>query len=228
MGLLGKGAMCIWHDMVPEYMAEFGHWHSHEHLQERIGIPGYLRGHRLVVVGEGPWCFTFYEVADAAVLTSGPYLERLNNPTSWTARSQVHFRNMCRTPCTVAASHGSGVGTVWLTVQLGPADGQAENLQDWLANGALPDLAGKAGFTGAHLMVSAAPPPAELTAEQQLRGGADRNIDWALVIQGYDEDALRGAQFDVLSPASLESHGAKAGAETGLYRLVHTVSKADL
>jgi hypothetical protein len=228
MGILGKGAMCIWHDMMPEYAAEFGHWHSHEHMQERVSIPGYLRGHRLIVIGDGPYCFTLYEVEDLAVMTSEPYLQRLNNPTPWTQRSQSNFRNNCRTLCTVEATFGSGVGTIWLTVQLSPTDENADSFKDWLTGEVLPGLADSAGITGAHMMVGEPPQTAPLTAEQQLRGGPDKTVDWALVIQGYDETALQAARISVLSPNSLEKHGAKPGSETALYQLVHTVSKTDI
>jgi hypothetical protein len=43
-GLLGPAAIAIWLDFPPEEAAEHDAWHSTEHLPERLGIPGFLRG----------------------------------------------------------------------------------------------------------------------------------------------------------------------------------------
>ena len=42
-----KAALVIWVDIGPEDDALFNHWHSREHVQERVGCPGWLRGSRL-------------------------------------------------------------------------------------------------------------------------------------------------------------------------------------
>ena len=43
-----------------------------------------------------PEFVTLYEIADASVATSAPYLARLNAPTDWTKRATSHFRNTAR------------------------------------------------------------------------------------------------------------------------------------
>ena len=39
MGLLGEGAMVIWCDSTDQ--ADHDAWHSHEHLIERLSVPGF-------------------------------------------------------------------------------------------------------------------------------------------------------------------------------------------
>ena len=98
--MLGKAAVTIWCDVAPEVRGEFDHWHAHEHMPERLSIPGFLRGSRWV--GESGY-FILYEVQDEGVLTSTPYLERLNNPTPWSRQMMPHHRNMVRGLCREAS-----------------------------------------------------------------------------------------------------------------------------
>jgi len=37
----------MWWDIPPEVRAEWEHWHTTEHMPERLGIPGFLRGLRI-------------------------------------------------------------------------------------------------------------------------------------------------------------------------------------
>jgi len=89
-----KAAVAMWWDIAPEIRTEWEEWHSHEHMPERLSIPGFLRGTRYVAVSGAPSYFVLYEAADLSVITSGPYLERLNNPTPWSQKMMPHHRNM--------------------------------------------------------------------------------------------------------------------------------------
>ena len=125
MSLLGKGALVIWHDITADGEADYNEWHSKEHLLERVGVPGFRRGHRLQAVSGSPRYLNLYEVEDLATLTSQPYLDRLNDPTPWTQRALGHFRDNNRTLCRVAASIGNGVCGNLLTHAASVAPGGA-------------------------------------------------------------------------------------------------------
>ena len=89
MALLGKAAVVIWCEVAPAMHAEHDAWHSFEHLPERMGVPGFRRGRRAAALDPDARQarFVLYEIDDISVSTSAPYLERLNNPTSWSKRS---------------------------------------------------------------------------------------------------------------------------------------------
>ena len=53
MSLAGEGAVAIWHDIAPEGREDFYAWHGEEHMPERVGIPGFLRGRRYVAIEAG-------------------------------------------------------------------------------------------------------------------------------------------------------------------------------
>ena len=45
MSLLGQAAMVFWHD-IADGDDDYKDWHSNEHMNERVGVPGFLRGRR--------------------------------------------------------------------------------------------------------------------------------------------------------------------------------------
>ena len=62
MPLLGKAALAMWWDMAREVRSDFEDWHSHEHLPERLGIPGFRRGSRWSSATGGEGVFVTYEL----------------------------------------------------------------------------------------------------------------------------------------------------------------------
>lgn len=205
MSLLGKAAMLLSFDVVQEHVSEHDDWHTHEHLPERLGIPGFLRGTRWTVTGAGPRYMVLYEVKDLDVLTSAAYLERLNNPTPWTSKMMPHYRGMARGLCAVTGSFGPGTGHAAVLLRLRPGPTSAESLRRWLVDESLPRVAGRPGVGSAHLLEGARTP--SMTREQRIRG-ADAGVDWALVVTGYREDALAATVQAELGRAQLESRGA--------------------
>src|SRR5438876_326109 len=103
MSLAGKGAVAIWHDITPEGRRDFYAWHGTEHMPERVGIPGFLRGRRYVAVDGAPEFFNLYETVSRFTVTGAEYLARLNAPTAWTTAAVQHFRGVARSLCDVAA-----------------------------------------------------------------------------------------------------------------------------
>ena len=173
--MLGRAAVAMWWDVAPEMRAEWEDWHTHEHMPERLAIPGFLRGSRWV---SGDSYFVLYEVDRFATLTGGPYLERLNNPTPWSRKMMPHHRNMVRSLCAVRAGWGGGLPNALATVRFSPTS-------------RLPELPRSHGLTGAHLLESQ-PTAGPQTAEQEIRGG-DATADWILLVGGHDENAVRAA-----------------------------------
>src|SRR5262249_56099036 len=81
MALLGKGLLAIWNGITESGEAEFVRWHIREHIPERVGLKGFLRGRRYVAQQGHPKYFNFYETETAQTLESPEYRARLNPPT---------------------------------------------------------------------------------------------------------------------------------------------------
>jgi hypothetical protein len=96
MALLGKGVLAIWNGVATGYESEFLEWHVKEHIPERVGVTGFLRGRRYLSVDGTPAYFNFYETETYQVLSSEPYLGRLNDPTPWTRKVVSNFKDTSR------------------------------------------------------------------------------------------------------------------------------------
>ena len=202
--MLGAAAVAIWCDVDPQIKDEFDDWHAHEHMPERLAIPGFLRGSRWVSVDGLNAYFVLYELRDLAVLTAGPYLERLNHPTPWSTKMMPHHRNMVRSLCRVESSFGVGLGEAMLTIRL-KAQAGAE---------LLPGLPARRGLVAAHLLHDAGAVQGAPTTEQKIRGG-DKAADWIVLVNGYD--------FDAVGLAADELDGAAPGSITRVYKLAYTL-----
>ncbi len=219
----GQAAMLLLFDVVADAIAEHDEWHTHEHLPERLAIPGFIRGTRWVAPNGQPRYFVMYEVEALATLTSGPYLERLNNPSPWTARMMPHYRGMIRGFCSVTGSFGCGLGRAGLLIRLSPAGDSASSLRDWLLQDVLSQLPARRGIGSARLLERAATPA--MTREQRIRG-VDAGIAWALLVTGYSEDAVAELMRTDLGTASLEAHGA-TGILGATYRMEYSTIDRD-
>ena len=228
MGLLGKGALVIWHDPAPEIESDYNEWHCKEHMYERVGVLGFRRGQRGVAIVGAPRYFNFYEVNDFSTLTSKVYLDRLNSPTAWTRRVAPHMHNNSRTLCRVTASFGAGVPAFWATILLSPAPGAEARLRTWLGQEALPRLVDRPGVLGAHLLEGERTTSGADTAEKRLRSGGNEFVDWVILFGGYEVEAVAAVCAEQLSEQRLGTHGAATSCLRGIYRLVHCVSEADL
>ncbi len=219
MPLLGPAAMLLSFDIVPEQVGAHDDWHTHEHMPERLSIPGFLRGTRWIAVkGEPRYCI-LYEVRTLDVLTSEAYLARLNNPTPWTTRTMPSYRRMTRGLCAVKGSFGLGIGHAATVVRFKPQPGGEASLRQWLLEEALPPLPALPGVVGVHLLEGAVAAP--MTKEQSIRG-ADSAVDWALFLTGYDQEALANACNTLLGD-TLAAHDCS----TVTYRLDYSLTEQE-
>lgn len=224
MPLLGSAAMLLSFDIVPEAIPEHDDWHTHEHLPERLAIPGFLKGSRWVALQGAPRYLVQYEVDGLGTLTSAAYLARLNQPSAWTTKMMPHYRGMRRGLCTVLGSLGLGMGHLMRVLRFSPGAPGAEPLLGWLLDDLMPTLPGRPGIGSVHLLQGAAQAP--MTHEQRIRG-ADAGVDLALLVSGYDEAALRALRHTLLGVPQLEDRGATAVTEV-LVRLDYALARAEL
>lgn len=225
MAMAGSGCFIGWYDLIAGGDAEHDHWHTHEHMIERVAIPGFLRGARYRALDGGPRVCVVYQGAALKTFVSPAYLERLNNPTPWSQRCLPLFVGMNRTLCTVAATHGHGIGGTLLTIRLSPRDGEADRLKSWLVGQSLPELAGRPGLCGAHLLIADAPASQTGSQEKLLRGTPDLIADWVVLVEAYDRAVLEGVRAGFEGPDGLAAHGAAAGYQAGLYGLDFTIGE---
>lgn len=223
MPLAGKGAIIIWNDVAPEGLAAFYDWHNHEHMPERLAVPGFRRGSRYhaTTSDAGPAFLTIYELADSGVATSAAYLARLNAPTDWSRSTMLHFRNMVRALTEVETSEGPGPGGVMASLRFDDSAEGATALAAVRSSAqAIADLARMPRITGAHLCVTNAVASAAKTAESRHRNDTLVAPVAVVLIEGCDVAAAAAAADALRVRCRLQT----AAVHTGVYALEHAVA----
>jgi len=207
------GILAVWNDCAPEGLAHFERWYNREHLQERVAVPGFRRGRRYEAVAGGDRkFFACYEVDDAAVLDSAPYIARLDDPTPWTRQAMQSFRGTVRTVCDLVSDHGGLIGAYAVVLR---AD--AAMAPTVAADGVLRDLAQQDGVARAQLWTVAERQTRPDTREMRSRG-RDQLIAGACVVDCVRRaDAERVCSALTEPPAALGISGARA---LGIYGLL--------
>ncbi|MGG5819954.1 hypothetical protein [Falsiroseomonas sp. HW251] len=210
--LAGEAVVAIWNGVTPEGRAEFYAWHLHEHMAERVGIPGFRRGRRYVALDAAtqPEFFTLYEADSMQVLQGQDYLNRLNAPTAWTRRATQGFRDTSRGLARVVESRGVGVGGVLLTLRF-----DALPAAQAAVAALVRDAAGQPRVTGAHLCIADAEASGTSTTESRGRGDITAPPSWIILAEATDAEALAS----LLPDAALHAAGAEGTVRRGLYRL---------
>jgi len=184
MSLAGLGAVCIWHDLLPEARDDFHQWHNREHMAERVGIPGFRRGRRYVAIAGTPEYFNLYEADSAEVLGGQDYLNRLNAPTEWTRQVVPSFRNVSRSICRVVYTHGVGQGAFILTQRFDVGERDRSQVVKALRQRLLPPLCDNKGIAGVHLCLADESISKVETAEKKARADTTQVPTWIILIEG--------------------------------------------
>jgi hypothetical protein len=215
--------------MTPEGDMEMIRWHDREHVAERVGVPGFLRGRRYAHATAPRQYLDFYETESVETIRSDPYLARLNNPTPWTQRVLPHFRDTFRIGCRVLASVGRAQSGTMLTLRLGPAKGRDADLRSWITGAAPAELAEPTGVVGVHVLETMSETTSIRTAEGKLKGGevgaAEVVPPFVLVVEVTDPRGADALLAGPLAGGALAAHGAAPNPVAGVYRLQLTMDR---
>lgn len=223
MALLGSAVLAIWNGIEAGAEADFVRWHIKEHIPERVGLPGFLRGRRYVALEGTPKFFNFYETDGVETLTSESYIARLNAPTPWTRQVVAQFRDTIRTACGVVASSGMGQGA-WIEAVRIASGANERALGQSLDRRFVDRVTAFDGVVAAHVLKGQADQSRRNTTESALRGSPDRLVDWVVLIEAAEAESLRAIRN---APVWSEVLG-EAAVERGIYRLQYALSREDL
>jgi hypothetical protein len=208
-----QGILAIWNDCRAGREAEFEAWFQGEHLLERLAVPGFLFGRRHQAISGSCGYFNFYLVESPAVLTSKPYLERLDHPTPMTRKvmSEI-FINMNRTICHRTLRRGAFRGAYAVTARFDVAP-------EMSALTALAEnLVHDAGVASCEIWSAVDPAGLPVSMEEKLRGG-DKKIKACLMV-----DTLRQRDAEKLGERLSQQF---AGAEVGVFRVLCQLGQRD-
>ena len=200
------GILAIFNNAAPGREAEFEEWFQHEHLAERLAVPGFLLGRRYEAVSGQPRYFNLYLTQSADVLKSAVYIERLNHPTPMTHKimSEI-FKDMIRTVCHRTLRLGAMRGAAAVAVRF-TEEVDRDALKTTLERLVL-DKAVACGEIWTAVDARTIP----VSEEERLRGG-DRKIEACLYIE-----TLRVTEAEKIAGPLTEKFPAAA---VGVYRLL--------
>lgn len=221
MALAGNGLVAIWNDILPEMREDFFEWHPREHMVERLGIPGFLRGRRCIAVDADVEFLTLYEVTSTGVLVSDIYKHRLTNPTPWSTRTLPAFRNNVRGACQIEFSEGYAMGGFVLTLRFEAEAGREAALITALNADVMPQLINSPRITGAHFVKN----DVSLTGGNvgNQRGRTISLPHLVVLIEGSTAGGVRDAGEKFLGNARLAALGARAEVIRGIYQLEYSI-----
>jgi hypothetical protein len=206
------GILAIFNNAAPGREAEFEEWFQHEHLAERIAVPGFLLGRRYEAVSGQPQYFNLYLTQSADVLKSPAYIERLNHPTPMTHKimSEI-FKDMIRTVChrtlRLGAMRGAAAVALRFTEQVDQASLKAT----------LEELMKDRAVACAEIWSAVDAGSIPVSEEERLRGG-DRKIAACLYVE-----TLRQMEAEKIGQALSRRF---PGAAAGVYRLLCEIRPA--
>jgi hypothetical protein len=174
---ISPGILAIFNNVAPGREAEFEEWFQHEHLAERIAVPGFLIGRRHEAISGQPRYFNFYVTQSIEVLKSAAYLRRLDEPTPMTrtVMSEI-FKDMIRTVCRRTFRLGVMRGTGVVTARFG------ERLAETALKAAIELLMQDRAVACGEVWQAADPLEFPVSMEERLRGG-DRKIEMCLLVE---------------------------------------------
>lgn len=207
------GILAIWNDCRAGREAEFEAWFQGEHLIERLAVPGFLFGRRHEAISGSSGYFNFYLVESPAVLTSKPYLERLDNPTPMTRKvmSEI-FINVNRTICRRALRRGDFRGAYAVTARFNeqPDVGVLTSLAETLVQ--------DTSIAACEIWTAVDPAGQPVAMEEKLRGG-DKKIKACLMV-----DTLRQSEAEKIGERLSKQFSA---AEVGVFRVLCQLGRRD-
>jgi hypothetical protein len=171
------GILAIFNNAAPGREAEFEEWFQHEHLAERIAVPGFLLGRRYEALSGPLRYFNFYLTQSASVLKSPAYLERLDHPTpmTHTIMSAV-FKDMVRTVCHRTLRLGAMRGAAAVAVRF------MERVDLPALKAAIEELVKDKAVACGEIWSAASASEFPVSEEERLRGG-DKKIEACLYVE---------------------------------------------
>ena len=206
------GILSIWNNCAPGREAEFEEWFQHEHLAERLAVPGFLLGRRYEAVSGQPRYFNLYLTQSADVLKSAAYIERLNHPTPMTHKimSEI-FKDMIRTVCHRTLRLGALRGAAAVALRF------TEKIDPNALRAALEALVLDKAVACGEIWTAVDARTIPVSEEERLRGG-DRKIEACLYVE-----TLRLTDAEKIAGTLSERFPAAAA---GVYRLLCEIRPA--
>ncbi|MEJ1978074.1 MAG: hypothetical protein WDN49_20130 [Acetobacteraceae bacterium] len=219
--LIGKGALALWIDILPEAQDAADAWYIQEHMPERIDVAGFHRARRYVATEGSPRYFTLFEAETSDALAGEGYLSLVHRVSAATHQVRPAFRNVARMTFHISHSSGRGEGGLLATLRFAPLPGRAATLRTAILQQLAPALAQNPRVVGVHLLEAAPEVRARMDAVRET-GGTDAGADWVLLAEATDPSDF--APLRQAAAGLLTANGAAADTIFAIYAFQYSVA----
>jgi hypothetical protein len=220
MPLRGKGMLVVYSEVKSLHERDFNEWYNREHVDERLGMPGFQRARRWVAVKGSPKYLATYECDRVGDLATPHYLGVLANQTPWTQRTMARFTKFNRMTLRVQVDRTHGLAGALAAVRFVPGSGQRRNLTEWLRDTAFPRAIKQPGMLGAaagenDVDVANAP----LAAKSMDNPKADEP-EWVVFLEAAEAGVAGAVAHQIFTPAALRRFRVRQAPIIGTYRFL--------
>ena len=216
MPLHGKGMLVVFNEVAAEDERDFNEWYNREHIDERVGLPGFRRGRRYVAVRGSPKYLATYECDKVEDLATPGYLALLADQTPWTKAVMARFTHFKRMTVRVRLDLAHGEGGALTTVRFTPQPAMARQLTGWLKD-ALPAAIAKPGMVGAAVVENDVEIANAPVAQSSMDHPKVEEAEWVVLLEGADPAATASAARALFKTAALKPFGVTRAPIVGTY-----------
>lgn len=218
---MSNGTLAVWSGIDAEAEDDYNAWYDREHMFERVSVPGIRRARHYRTVSGAPKFFTYFELEEPSVVSSGVYFAQTNNPSPWTQRILPHFRDVNRTASRVVRRIGQGFGAAAMTVRLSLTNGEDTALEGWLADQWLPDAITRPGVIAGQLWRADIEASTQPGQDRDLRPEEDAISDLTLFVEGTETGRLEELAREQELIEALAKAGTKAPPQIAVHQLLN-------
>lgn len=184
------GLLLVMHDIPPELDAEMNHWYHHEHMAERLAVPGIVSARRYQAIESQPAYMIVYKCNSIDTLLSPEYRRVLDHPTETTCKILPRMENVIRAVCRETWSIGSHVGATAVVVQCKAVEGRKDYARKFIRDTLARRVRESGDMVSMSLWESDVDATDATNSETTRRTAPDHYADWVLIVEGYNRASL--------------------------------------
>jgi hypothetical protein len=220
MSLRGKGMLVVFAEVKSRHESDFNEWYNREHIDERLGMPGFQRARRYVAEKGSPKYLAIYECNRVGDLATPRYLSGLANATPWTKRATSRFTQFHRLTLSMKVDRTHGEAGALAAVRFVPSAGHRPHLLKWLSDRALPRAIKQPNMLGAMAGendpdVANAPVRAESVDKRKAL-----EPEWVVFLEAADTDVAGRIARQIFTLSALRPFGVSKTPTIGTYRFL--------
>jgi hypothetical protein len=210
--------LVVYTDVKPRHERDLNEWYNREHIDERIGLPGFHRARRYVAVRGAPRYLATYECDSVSDLATPAYLARLSRQTPWSDRVTARFTRFHRLTLVIKVDLTHGVGGLLTTVRFTPAAGLRTALIQWLRR-TLQAAVARPGMVGAAAGENDVDTANAPLREKSMDRPKAEDAEWVVLLEGSDDRAMATARR-AFTLAALRKFGVGQAPTVATYRFL--------